>query len=146
MEGPPPPVWSAHTLTTQWHHRVVDGSLCCLNRAREKKGERERDTITKNLIWLFLFKKFKRVTRNTKSVEEWQRTLQRSQRHVRRHIGCRRCLSASRLADFVSKNRRCLYHANPIFRTVVEPVLHVSDRNFDFRQEKNLSLSINYQK
>ena len=56
-----------------------------------------------------------------------------------------RCLSASRLFDFSPKNRQYLYPANSIFRTFIEPVLHVSE-NFNFRREKYLSLLLNYHK
>ena len=59
---------------------------------------------------------------NTKSVEEYQRTPQRSQKHARRRLRRRRSLSASRLNDFSPKNRRYLYPANRIFRTVIELV------------------------
>ena len=86
------------------------------------------------------------MTRNTKNVEKKQRTPQSSQRHVIRRLPCRRCLSACRLTDFNPKSRPFIYTANGIFRTVIGPVLHVSDKNFIFRREKYLSLSLNYQK
>ena len=80
-----------------------------------------------------------------KNVEEYQRTPQSSQRDVCCRLRRRCCPSLSRLTDFNPKSRHFLYPADRIFRTVNDPVLHVSDKSFIFRREKYLSLSINYQ-